>query len=53
MTMKVTIQSWNGNWRYDIEDEDGEEIDSGILDSFTGCFARCLDVVSKWEREAK
>jgi hypothetical protein len=50
--MKATIQSWNNKWRYEFEDSEGEIISTEELDTFTGCFSKCLDLVVAENNEA-
>ena len=50
--MKVIIETWNDQWRYEVEDDDGERISTGYRDTFSGCCARCLELVVSANNEA-
>jgi len=45
--IEVEIETWNdGKWRYEIE-IDGEIIENGVLDSYSLCAGRCLEIITR------
>jgi hypothetical protein len=52
--MKITIETWNDVWRFEIEDKEfGERVKWGESDSFTGCAAACLEFVAENKNAAE
>ena len=49
MRMKITIETWNHGWRYEIADKDDadEVVKAGYLPTYTDCAAECLRYVSQ------
>lgn len=48
MEMKITIETRNDVWHFEIEDKEfGERVKWGESDSFTGCAAVCLEFVAE------
>ena len=48
MEIKITIETWNDEWRFEIEDkDDGEIIKTGLRETFTSCAADCLAFVAE------
>lgn len=39
--MKFTIQTWNGSWRYEIEDDEGVILRIGNMDTLSKSLAIC------------
>lgn len=44
MDFEVTIQTWNGQWRYEVELE-GEMVTTGVLDTFVQCCDKCKEII--------
>ena len=48
MEIEIVIETWNGKWRFEIRDKsEGDIIQSGERDSFSGCAAECLEYVAE------
>ena len=46
--IKITIETWNDNWRFEIEDKsDFEIVKTGERETFTACAADCLAFVAE------
>jgi hypothetical protein len=46
--IKITIETWNGKWRFEIEDKEfGDRVQSGERETFTACAADCLAFVAE------
>ena len=44
MDFEITIQTWNGKWRYEVELE-GEIVTNGVLDTLVQCLDKCKEIV--------
>jgi hypothetical protein len=48
MDIKITIETWSDNWRFEIEDKsEAEIIKTGYGETFTECAAKSLEFVAK------
>lgn len=48
MEIKCVIETWNDEWRFEIEDkESGDIVTSGLRSSYTACAAECLEFVAE------
>jgi hypothetical protein len=46
MDFEISIQTWNGKWRYEVELE-GEIVTNGILDTLAKCLDKCKEIVEE------
>lgn len=45
MAVKFTIETWNDEWRFEIEDKDsGDIIKTGTRETYTACAYECLKI---------
>lgn len=49
--MKSIIEQWNDKWRYEFYEND-RLVESGLRDTFSGCCARCLELITKENNHA-
>jgi len=46
MDIKITIETWNDNWRFEIEDKsEGEIVKTDYGETFTECAGKCLEYI--------
>ena len=48
MSLKITIETWNDGWRFEIEDkDDGDILKSGECETYIECVAKCVEFIAK------
>jgi len=49
--MKIEIREWNGDWRWELEDSDGEITYGGILHTLDECYEEITEAVNAMREE--